>query len=502
MEAVVIYCKRCDHRLGTTLNSWTQIGKSFISPVLRARDPWGIALDGVIRHGESGTIIDNCRVQEVSCNQCRSTLGSKCLSTAVNHVLSEGQLLLRTASITVRNSSNHVAIEPTIQRILDLKNHDTHKSHPEGDNSSEYYDEHGRGRAANREPELDHILKNIEAQREKIQRIETGGYQLTALIDQTVLRINDEVGTLRNVISYFIRGSLDIQTKTRTLTDDILSAKGKISEIMGALRLLATQRQLKQEAESIRAVIADTNTSLRTEMSGMQQSHEERLDALESELKTAQQDLKASQNLLESARTTAKATAAASNTNTKDIIAMRAEVQQLRQELSLERSCKSYSTNSTFASRDLDILTENIMMIGQRANQVESLRMEFELLKGRVQRMETQMVASQRDPVADFQQRGFQMPQLTHSDRKMLFDQYAQGHNRPDIPSFTVTKEGGGQVDLPSSTTAHLTALPSSSPSTKAPKGSKSTDTPKLTKSGAIDKRTLKKRASEPKLAT
>ncbi|KAI1369332.1 hypothetical protein F5Y08DRAFT_151183 [Xylaria arbuscula] len=89
MDIASISCSQCHHDLGTLLNLWTQIGKSYISPVVHTGTALDVTPDGAIKHGEKGTIVENCRVQQVICTLCRSVLGSKCLGSAVNHVLQE-----------------------------------------------------------------------------------------------------------------------------------------------------------------------------------------------------------------------------------------------------------------------------------------------------------------------------------------------------------------------------------------------------------------------------
>ena len=59
MDVVSICCSQCHHGLGTLLNLWTQIGKSYISPVVYADAALDVRLDGAIQHGEKGTIVDN-----------------------------------------------------------------------------------------------------------------------------------------------------------------------------------------------------------------------------------------------------------------------------------------------------------------------------------------------------------------------------------------------------------------------------------------------------------
>ncbi|KAI1757095.1 hypothetical protein F4782DRAFT_214168 [Xylaria castorea] len=501
METVTTCCSQCQHRLGSLLNLWTQIGKRYISPVVQTTHALDISPDGVIRLGEIGTIVDNCRVQNVVCNRCRSILGSKCLSSAVNHVLHEDQLLLRTSSIQIKDLDGHGTIQPTIQRLLNLKNPFTDEAWPEdhsrdddhGSRSSENYNYR---QATNGTPKLDRILNEVNSQREEIERLDTAGYHIVASFDQAVQRTDEEVGKLKTDMVQMAGDLSDHSTKAKVLADDILSIQTKIKGIQKTLQPLAAQSNFGQELSSIRNAIAEANVSWRLELCDKWEKHQQQLKLLELKLESARQDLEDFQASFESARTTANAALLASEANHEEVVALKAELQHLRQELTLERSYKYSTTNPVFAARDMDILTSNITKIGQRASQVETLQMEFELLKGRVQRMETQTTTSQKGPAISLQREEPLHSQLMNSNRKVSLGCHVEDGIGAGSPS-TVPNANNGHVSQ--SLTAHTTAS-YSPPPTKARRNSSRVGTPKLTKSGAVDKRTLKKRSS--KLAT
>lgn len=58
METATAYCSQCEHRLGSLLNLWTQIGKKYISPVVQTALALDISSEGVIRQGDIGTVVD------------------------------------------------------------------------------------------------------------------------------------------------------------------------------------------------------------------------------------------------------------------------------------------------------------------------------------------------------------------------------------------------------------------------------------------------------------
>ncbi|KAI0193200.1 hypothetical protein EV127DRAFT_479043 [Xylaria flabelliformis] len=483
MESVATCCSQCEHRLGSLLNLWTQIGKRYISPV-QAAHALDISPEGVIRQGEVGTIVENCRIQNIVCNQCGSVLGSKCLSSAVNHVLHEGQLLLRTSSIRIKDLDGRDTIQPTIQRLLNLKStEDDHGSRP-----SENYNHR---QTTSGTPKLYRILNEVNAQRGELERLDTAGYHIVASFDQAVQRINEEVEKLKTDMVQMTGDLSDYSARTRVLADDIQG-------IQKTLQPLAAQSNSKQESSYIRNAISEAKVSWRVELRDKWEKHQQQLNLLEVKFVNAQQDLKDSQASFESARTTAKAALLASEANTGEIASLKAELQHLRQELALERSYKSSTTNPVFAGREMDILTSNITKIGQRASQVETLQMEFELLKGRVQWMEAQTTASQKGPAISPQREESLHPQPMNSNRKGSLGCLME--DGISVGSTSVIPNGnngyGGQ-----SLTTHTTAS-YSPPLTKARRSSSRVGMPKLTKSGAIDKRTLKKRSSKSAITT
>ncbi|KAI3334768.1 hypothetical protein F4824DRAFT_490052 [Ustulina deusta] len=494
METVSIFCSGCDHRLGALLNLWTQIGKGYLSPVVQAEVALDISPEGAIQHGEKGTIVDDCRVQGLACPQCRAVLGSKCLSSAVNHVLPEGSLFLRTSSIQIMDPNGHVTTKPIIQRVLSLKNQPIRDS-KDDDQGTTFLEDDNREQAANENPRLGHILKKIDAQGVKLEQLDTAGYRIVASFNQSVQHMDEAIKSLKNDMAQVTGGLSDNTTKTRRLTDDILSTKTEIKEIQRALLPLTAQSNLEREPFSVRNTIVEANASLRVEFSGTWEKYHQKLNLLGSELENIQQDQKGFQTLLEGAQITAKAALSASDANMEEIVALKTELEHLRQELALERSYKSSSINPVFASHEIDILTSNITKIGHRASQVESLQMEFELLKGRVQRLEAQSPTWQRDPTASLQR---QEPQHSHSvtPKHAAPPSYCieDGLNS-NISSSASPNVGDNNVIWPSSPTIYdssLSSPPSAKAPTKTPRKAPRAIAPRLTKYGAVDKRCLR----------
>ncbi|KAJ3563568.1 hypothetical protein NPX13_g8150 [Xylaria arbuscula] len=391
MDIASISCSQCHHDLGTLLNLWTQIGKSYISPVVHTCTALDVTPDGAIKHGEKGTIVENCRVQQVICTLCRSVLGSKCLGSAVNHVLQEGSLLFRVSSIHIKDPNGHDTIRPIIERALSLKNPPSHAS--QDDNGAPSYKEYDREQGAAEHPGIECILDKIDAQGEQIERLDTAGIQVVASLDRSLQQIGETIRIMKDDMTCAKRELLNNSNKTRELANDVLSTQTEVEKVKRTLQPLIVESHLEQERLSIDAAISEAKVSLGVEFSSMCDTYLETADLLESKLENMQRDLKEFRN-------TAHAALLESKTNFEDIAALKSELGHLRQDLALERSSKSSSTNTAFTSHEVDIITSNITKIGNKASQIEPLQMELELLKSRMQRIEAQAAGWQREPPA------------------------------------------------------------------------------------------------------
>lgn len=61
MDLVAVRCAKCDSRLGNLANSWTRIGKKYITPVTHAEEKGDvdkISATGAVRIGDAGTLVE------------------------------------------------------------------------------------------------------------------------------------------------------------------------------------------------------------------------------------------------------------------------------------------------------------------------------------------------------------------------------------------------------------------------------------------------------------
>jgi hypothetical protein len=72
-----------------------------------------------------------------------------------------------------------------------------------------------------------------------------------------------------------------------------------------------------------------------------------------------------------------------------EMIIIRGEIDQIKRHFEETRLKGPEPGRVPFPTRELDILTSSIAKIGNRASQIETMQMEFEILKGRVERIES-----------------------------------------------------------------------------------------------------------------
>lgn len=57
METIFCECKKCDAAIGRFANLWTQIGKSYFSPVIEPEDDLAVQYLDTVRIGEQDTLV-------------------------------------------------------------------------------------------------------------------------------------------------------------------------------------------------------------------------------------------------------------------------------------------------------------------------------------------------------------------------------------------------------------------------------------------------------------
>ncbi|KAL1845222.1 hypothetical protein VTK73DRAFT_855 [Phialemonium thermophilum] len=228
--------------------------------------------------------------------------------------------------------------------------------------------------------ELLRLRADLEAQKGDIERIDSAGFRMVAAINESVSRLESDMAKMRHALT-------EAQRETRGNQDDLASLKSDLKDV----RLLAQDRTAVAE-------LADQMRAAQAAMGEVRKSVDGTVSRMRDDLVDMKSRLHRHTESLDDLRSLVSDCISARDHNEKDVAAIRAELAQLRKQMDEGRTKQSES----FPSRELDILTSSIAKIGNRASQVESLQMEFAILKGRVERIENaarrgRATASQED---------------------------------------------------------------------------------------------------------
>ncbi|KAK0733596.1 hypothetical protein B0T26DRAFT_669994 [Lasiosphaeria miniovina] len=371
METVLCSCKKCDAALGDFVNLWTQVGKSYFSPIVEPDYDIAVQSDGAVREGERGTLVEECQLQDIACAHCATILGLRCVATPVNHALDKNQILLRQASVELLTHKDE-PVDFIVKRVLDVKE-------PSRVSSGGFAKTpHSAAFGSSSFPGVVDIFQlraEVEGQREDINRIDSNGFKIVSVLEKRVVGVETEVGKLKDTLGGLRR---DIGVSR----EDLTSLKSDLIEVKRAVQDQAPLAGLEKRLGSMTRTVGEA----RREISTLAIKFREEVSELRSEILRTRQDM-------EDLKSEVRASVIAPD-HAEDTAALRAEMSQLRRQLDDARFKAAERVETPFPSRELDILTSNIAKISNRASQVETLQMEFEILKGRVERAE----ASRKTP--------------------------------------------------------------------------------------------------------
>ncbi|KAL6879389.1 hypothetical protein HDV57DRAFT_509907 [Trichoderma longibrachiatum] len=375
MDLVAVRCAKCDSTLTTIVNLWTQIGKKYITPVAYVEgkaEADKIAATGTVRVGDGGTLVEGC-----------------------------SQIIFRITSILLKPATDlRRKAEPKIQRILQLRGQPATTTQPKPSTPM-------NGRAAPPPPQkgetppsrasfdIIQIQADLEAQQDEIQRIGTAGFQVMSAFDSTVARFEKQMRQLSDSVAIVRREGEGQQADIKSLKTQMSDAKwssGDGDAVVARLdqQLQTTDRVVTELRQLIKKSQTETG-SLRKELSAAQKEIVE--------VKRANARLKKD---ADEAKQVAQEGVATSKMYASEVASLRREMAQLRSELAqqqdMHRRHSSVDEDPSISSHQLDILASNISKIGNRASQVESLQMEVDLFRTRMQRLEARVAGGTPNP--------------------------------------------------------------------------------------------------------
>ncbi|KAM4059559.1 hypothetical protein HRG_011615 [Hirsutella rhossiliensis] len=390
MDRVVCKCAKCDAILGSLINLWLQLGKKYITPLTHAQDddPFPIATSGLVRQGDADTLVGGCQLQDAECAKCRANLGQKCLKSPVNHVLSDGQIIFRITSVILKLAGDlRRKAEPKIQRVLQLKNHASEHQNAPSSQTESVNPEPGAAQnsPAADSPDLMQMQAELDAQRQHINRIGATGMQVVTNFETVMARVDRQMQQLSESIDS-IRKDRDEQR------NDLGALKSEVVDAKWDCQNNSVVARLDQQLQTTDRVVTELRQALHQSKSETQGLREQ-LTVAEQALQGAKGDAATLKTQIDETNQAVRESIAASREHVCEVSSLRREVKQLRAELAQERAQPQPAEPSSFSSHELDILASSISKIGNRASQVETLQMDFELFRARLQRLEARAIA-------------------------------------------------------------------------------------------------------------
>ncbi|KAK7752437.1 hypothetical protein SLS62_005590 [Diatrype stigma] len=459
MERIVCTCKNCGCTWGKLVNLWIQVGKGYIGPTIQDEETsrLDIVPTGEVRLGEAQTLVDKWY--------------------GFVPVLSSRTLKLRLASGRESNINNDY-----VRSSGDTDGGSTRKPTRKDNAAPSLHDE----------LQFSRLATDLEAQGEDIQRIDSAGHEAVSAFNNAIKRIEEEIARCNGNI-FQIRQDLQGGTsRINGLEKGMSSLKDQVGELDQSAQHAIAFNHIEDAVRSAQRAITNVREDLTSDVQKSSRLMQEERNAWKSELDTTRNDMENLRRELSDAKDIARESASTAKAYEDDMVSLRAEVGRLREELSHGPPQKGSYSNGMFPSREIDVLTSNITRISQRASQVETLQMEFELLKGRVQRMESQKEADRVDVPKEQQQR---VPASSADSQKRKWsstipEQNFTASNGSSAYSWT---KAPAMSNWPSSSPGTYESLTSPPSAGTQATNSDASSSQRLTKSGAVDKRFLRR---------
>lgn len=318
---------------------------------------------------------------------------------------------------------------------------------------------------------------DLEAQREHIERIDTAACQAMSQYNDAMTSIDSQFKKLNASVA-------ELRSEINGSKRDLATAKADIS----AVKLIIHERPCTAKFENSlqEACLAIKN------LEKLFEKTRNETNALRGGLQTTKDDvqrLKITSPSLRQELATAKKAArdslSAAKENTKELAKLREELKQVKEGAGKQHSQLYESKAQSLVPRELDILSTNITKIGNRASLVDSLQMEMDLLKSRLQRLEANVESS----ALRNHEHSLKLPHPEGYSKRPETAEDPRRNLTSAKPGEDQDEDSSDEIGASSTARPHPRTGKRKTPSER----SEPANTPRLTKSGAVDKRTIKK---------
>ena len=324
----------------------------------------------------------------------------KCLSTPANHVFSDGQVLLHLAKVRLVKRGG-IGIEPRVQRQLNLRG-----VAPGSATGNETPSDPMRGSepldsSPGSVPEFYHsrmerLEEELRVQRQHIHQVHSAEQHLCTVFKYTIAQIQQEGQQLKHN-SNMIRNHLDeTSARVSTCKEETVALRGQLDELEeNQDGNFAMVKGIKLQIDAATGAVS----SLKSDLMNLSSSKASctQVVATNADLKNLKKELSNLKTEVNHLKKDATETLSAVREYGKEVATLKDELGQVQGELGRERTTLKGSKTPVVPNQEIEILANSISRISNRANKVETLEMELELVKRRICRLESGAPESQ-DP--------------------------------------------------------------------------------------------------------
>ncbi|KAK8874074.1 hypothetical protein PGQ11_004588 [Apiospora arundinis] len=395
MDLVILSCKTCEAALGTSVNAWLQIGKTYVSPILSLAQDLDVVASGSVRTGEPTTLVAQCDLQDVACRHCEVVIGLRCLTTPTNHVLQENQLMLRLTSISICAAGSDRHVQPNIKRTLKLKGPEQ-KRHTHDGYTWGFGDPYQGNPTAHTDTSASHsswstLRSDLDAQGEQIRMLGITGRQIVSTFDEAVTRIDRDIQSMKTDFNTIQEGLDNHGSAISRLTAGFSSLKNMVKENQKPVDGISDATALREQLSSAESSISAAREDFDNHLSSAREKSSREIVSVRGELARVQQSLQDLRKQLEDYKKQSQGRILTEKAYAEEVHLLQKEIAQLRDIIARGHARTHASYYCALSREEVDILIGSITKFGNRAAQVETIHMESQLLKGRVQRLETYM---------------------------------------------------------------------------------------------------------------
>lgn len=239
--------------------------------------------------------------------------------------------------------------------------------------------------------ELSGTLRNCEATQTELDGLQTEVSGTKDELDATKVWLRRVQETLDEARTE-IRGDRDVLANAQ---EEMADCKGEILLVREQMsRAQKSFHETQKDVDCLRKEFHETQGETVAVQEEVYHLGEDlaktqgELEEVREELQNTREENRRMGQQLDKARSQAEEHLALSRASASAVSTLQEELQALKAELARERADTTAGDNISLLFHELDVLSRNVSKMGNRANQIETLQMDVELYRNRLQRLE------------------------------------------------------------------------------------------------------------------